>query len=136
LIRIILLVGRVDEGDDLGFVAEGFREERADGAIDLARGKDFLLAGSTLALDKATRNASAGIGKLAVLNGQREEVDAFLGIRRGDCGCENGIVAAGGEGRAGGLLGDASGFEFDVLATGELNRYFLFHGFPLFLFCL
>ena len=44
-VGIVFLVGRVDEGDDLGLVAEGLGEERTDGPVDLAAGEDFLLGG-------------------------------------------------------------------------------------------
>ena len=126
-VGIVFLVGRVDERDHLGLVAEGLREERADGAIDLARGENFFLGGAAFALDEAAGDASAGVGELAVLDGEGEKVDALFGVGRGyGCG-ENGVVAAGGEGRAGGLLGDASCLEFDVLATGKLNGYVMLH---------
>ena len=135
-VRIIFLVGRVHERDHLGLVAKGLREERADGAIDLPRGKDLLLRGAAFALDEAARDASAGVGELAILDREGEEVDAFLGVGRGyGCG-ENGVVAAGGEGRARCLLGDASCFEFDVLATGKLNGYVLLHKRSSFSLCL
>ena len=51
------------------------------------------------------------------------------------CG-QDGVVAAGRKGSAGGLLGDAPCLKLDVLATGKLDRHVLFHGCPLFLFCL
>ena len=126
-VRIVFLVGGIDERNDLGFIAESFREERADGAIDLAGGEDFLLAGTALALDEAAGDASASIGKFAVFNRQREEVNAFLGVGGSSCGGENGVVATGGESGAWRLPGHTAGFEFDVLATGELNRDVLFH---------
>ena len=77
-VGVVLLVGRVDECDDLGLVAEGLREERTDGAVDLTGGQDLLLGGTAFALDKAAGDASTGVGKLSVFNGQREEVNAFL----------------------------------------------------------
>ena len=80
-VGVVFLVGRVDERDDLRLVAEGLREERADGTVDLAGGQDLLLGGTAFALDEAAGDASAGVGKLSVFNGQREEVNAFLWLR-------------------------------------------------------
>ena len=79
-VGVVLLVGRVDERDDLRLVAEGLREQRADGAVDLTGGQDLLLGGAAFALDEAAGDAPAGVGELAVFNGQREEVDAFLRV--------------------------------------------------------
>ncbi len=132
-VGIIFLVGGVDEGDDLGLVAEGLGEEGADGAVDLAGGEDLLFGGAAFALDEAAGDASAGVGELAVFDREGEEVDAFLGVGRGGGGGEDGVVAAGGEGGAGGLLGHASGLEFDVLAAGKLYCDVLLHGAPLLL---
>ena len=126
-VRVILLVGRVDEGDDLGLVAEALREERADGTVDLAGGQDLLFGGTAFALDEAAGDASTGVRKLSVFNGQREEVKAFLWLRRGDRGCENGVVAAGCEGGTGGLLGQPACLKFDLLATCKLYGYVLLH---------
>ena len=129
-VGIVFLVGRVDERDDLRLVAEGLREERADGTIDLAGGQDFLLAGPAFALDEAAGDASAGVGVLAVFDGEREEVDAFLRLGRGDRGGENDVVAAGGEGGAGGLLGHAACLKFDLLAASKLYSYVVLHDLP------
>src|SRR5665213_1982250 len=72
-------------------------------------------------------NASTGVGELAILNRQREEVDAFLGVGRSGCGCQHGVVAAGGESGAGRLLGHAAGLELDVLSAGKLYGNVLLH---------
>jgi hypothetical protein len=108
-------------------------KQRTDGAIDLAAGQDLLLARTAFALDEAAGNASTGVGELAILNGQREEVDSFFRVGRGHGGCQNYVVAAGCERGAGGLLGHASGLKFNLLAAGKLNCHVLFH--VVFLFC-
>ena len=135
-VGVIFLVGGVDECDDLGLVAEGLGEEGADGAVDLARGEDFLLAGAAFTLDEAAGDASASIGEFAVFDGEREEVDALFGVGRCDGGCQYGVVATGGESGAGSLLGDAPCLEFNMLATGKLNGYVLLHKHSSFSVCL
>ena len=92
-IRIILGVGGEDEGDDLSLAAEAIREHGAYGAVNLATGEDFTLAGTAFALDEAAGDASAGVGVFAIINGQREEIDALAGIRVGGGGGENDIIA-------------------------------------------
>ena len=78
-VGIVFLVGGEDQRDDLRLVAEAVGEQRADGAIDLAAGQNFLFAGPAFALDESAGNAPAGIGVLAVIDGEGEEVDAFPG---------------------------------------------------------
>ncbi len=130
-VGIVLLVRRVDERDHLGLIAEGLGEERANGPVDLAAGENLLLTGTAFALDEAAGDASAGVGVLAVLDREREEVDAFLRIGRSDCGGEDDVVSAGGKGSARGLLGHAARFKFNVLAAGKLDCDFLLHVAPL-----
>jgi len=76
---IIFLVGRVDERDDLSLIAEGLGEERANWAINLARGEDLFLAGAAFALDKSAWDASTGIGELAVFDGKGKKSMPSLG---------------------------------------------------------
>ena len=104
-VRIVLGVGGENESDDLGFAAEAIREQRAHGAVDLAAGENFALAGTAFALDEAAGNASAGVSVFAVVNGQGEEIDAFAGIRIGGGGGENDVVADAHNDRTVGLLG-------------------------------
>ncbi len=124
-VGIIFLVGGEDQGDDLGFVAEAVREKRADGAIDLARGQDFLLAGTAFALDEAAGDASTGIRVFAVVDGEGEKIDAFAGIGRCDSGGQNDGFARRYQGRARGLLGHASGLKDQPFAAGKLDGYFM-----------
>src|SRR5690348_2464766 len=83
---IILFVGRVDEGDNLGLIAECLGKERADGAVDLTAGEDFLFGWPAFALYKSAWDASACVGELAILNREGEEIDALLGVRGRGCG--------------------------------------------------
>ena len=60
-IGILFGIGRQDHGDDLSFVQEPFREQRADRTIDQAAGENFLFRETPLAFDKAARNLSGGV---------------------------------------------------------------------------
>ena len=59
----------------------------------------------------AAGNAAGGVGLFLVVDGQREEVEAGLGLLGGDDGGEHGGLAVGGEHGAVGLAGDLAGFE-------------------------
>src|SRR5205823_11090343 len=72
-VRIVFTVGREHQSNDLGFIAETFRKQRADRTVNQAAGKNFAFAGTSLALDEAARNASAGVGVFTVVHGEREE---------------------------------------------------------------
>ena len=56
--------------------AEALREERADRAIDQARGQHLLLGLAPFALEEAAGDLAGGEGLLLVVAGQREEIDA------------------------------------------------------------
>ena len=126
-VGIIFFVRGHDQGNHLGLIAEIFGEHGANGAVDLAAGKNLTLAGTALTLDKAAGNASTGIGVLAVIHGQGEKIEAFFGIRRGYSGSQNYVVALGHEHGARSLLGHAACFKSQALATGKLDSHFLFH---------
>ena len=57
--------------------------------------QNFLLARPSFALDEAAGNASTGVRELAILDRQREEVDAFFRVGRSHRGGQHGVVAAG-----------------------------------------
>ena len=80
-IRIVLLVRGEDQGNYLRLIAEAFGEQWADGAINLAARQNFALAGTAFTLDEATGNAAACVGILAIIHGQRKEVDSLARIR-------------------------------------------------------
>ncbi len=99
-IRIVLLIGGEYQRNDLRLVAETIREHGPDGAVDLPRGQDFLLAGPAFALDKAAGDASAGIGVFTVIDSEREEIDAFPRVGGGYRGCQDDRLASTDERRA------------------------------------
>ena len=92
-IGIVGRVRRQHHGDDLGLAAEAFWEQRPDRAIDLAAGQNFAFAGAPFALDESARDASGGVGVLAVVHREGEEVDALAGVGVGASGGENHVIA-------------------------------------------
>ena len=63
--------------DDLRLVAPARGEQRADRAVDQAAGEHFLFGGLAFALEEAAGDAARRVGVFAVVDGQREEVDAL-----------------------------------------------------------
>ena len=92
-VRIVLGVGGENEGDDLGLALEAVGEQRPDRPVDLAAGENFALAGTAFALDEAAGNASAGVGVFAVVDREREKIDAFAGVGIGGGSGQNDVVA-------------------------------------------
>ena len=88
-------------------------------------GQNFLFAGPAFALDESAGDASAGIGVLAVIDREGEEVDAFPRVGRGDRGGQNHGFARGDQCSARGLLGHAPGLKDQPLAAGKLDGYFM-----------
>ena len=123
-IGIVFGVGGEDEGDDLGLALEAFGEHRTDRPVNLAAGENFALAHAPFALDKAAGDASAGIGVLAVVDGEREEVDALAGLGIGGGGGENNVFAKAHDGRAVGLLGQFSSFKGELFSAGDFDGNF------------
>jgi hypothetical protein len=68
-------IGRKDRRDDLHVVAEAVREQRADGAIDLARAEDAVFRRPAFALDVTARDLAGRVHLLFVVAGEGEEVD-------------------------------------------------------------
>ena len=78
-VGIVLHVMRQHGDDDLGLVAPAVDEQRTDRTVDQAGDQRFLLGRPALALEVAAGNAARGVGLLDVVDGQRQEVDAFAG---------------------------------------------------------
>ena len=81
-VRIVLVIGRQQQGDDLRLAGPSGREQRPDRPVDQAARQHLLLGRLALALEEATRDPSGGVGVLAVVDGERKEVDALAGARR------------------------------------------------------
>ena len=72
---------------------EVFREQRAARAVDQAGDQRLLLGLAAFALEEATRDAAAGVELLHVVDGQREEILAFLRVLVADRGDQHDGVA-------------------------------------------
>ena len=108
-IRIVLLIVRQHSHGDLRIAAPAFGEQRTDRAIDQARGERILFSGAALALEVAARNPAGGVILLGIVDGQRKEIDSFLGLLGRDDGGEHRGFAVGGHDGAVGLARDFSG---------------------------
>ncbi len=126
-VGIVLGVRRKHQRDHLGFAAEAFLEQRPDGAVDLAAGENLLLRRPSFALDEAAGNASAGVGVLAVVHRQGEEIDAQAGIGVGAGGGQHHVIVGAHHAGTVGLLGQMSGFKRNGLAAGQLDGGCMFH---------
>ena len=123
-IGIVFRVGGENQGDDLGLAPEAFGEHRTDRPVNLAAGEHLALAHAPFALDEAAGEASTGIGVLAVVDGEREEVDALAGLGIGGSGGENHVFAEADDDCAVGLLGKFSGFEGELFSASEFDGNF------------
>ena len=110
-VGIVIAVGRQHERNDLGLALESFGKHGTHRPINLPAGEHFALAHAAFALDEASGETSAGIGVFAVVDGEREKIDAFARIRVGGGGGENNVFAESYYGRAAGLLGKLSSFK-------------------------
>ncbi len=116
-VGIVLHVMRQHGDDDLGLVAPAVDEQRADRAVDQTGNQRFLFGRPAFALEIAAGNTARGVGLFEVIDGQRQEVDAFARRLRGDDGGENDGLAVGGEHGAVGLAGNLAGFKPERTAT-------------------
>ena len=66
---------------DLHFVEVAGGKERADGPVDQARGQDFLGGGPAFALDEAAGELAGGVGFLAIIDDEREEIPTLDRLR-------------------------------------------------------
>ena len=104
-VGIVIAVGRQYEGDHLGFALEAFGKHGPDGAVNLAAGEHFALAHAAFALDEAAGETPAGVGVFAVIDREREKIDALAGIGIGGGRSQYYVFAQPHYGGAMGLLG-------------------------------
>ena len=76
----------------------------------------FLLGRLAFALEEAAGDASRRVGVFAVVDRQRQEVDAFARAGRAARGDEHDRVAEADDDGAVGLLGELAGFESESVA--------------------
>ncbi len=131
-VGIVFQIVRQHGDDDLRVAAPAVGEQRTDRAVDQARGQRVLFGGPSFALEIAAGNAAGRVVFFGVVDGERQEVDAFL--RR--LGCNDGRdhrgLAVGGEHGAVGLAGYPAGLEGELApAPIEFNSMDIEHSFFL-----
>ena len=111
-VGVVLLVGGEDVGLDLDFVDVADGEQRADRPVHEPRGERLLGAGPGLALDEAAGELAGGVGPLAVVAGEREEVAAGDRVPL-DGGDEDGGLAVADQDGPVRLLGELTGLQHE-----------------------
>ena len=117
-----LAVIRQNLCDHVDFVVETFGEQRANRTVDQAAGQRFLFGRAALTLEEAAGNAACGREFFLVVDGQREEILAFLHTLGGGHGAQHHGFAIGCQHGAIGLTGNAAGFEGEGFAA-PFHRY-------------
>jgi hypothetical protein len=116
-VRVVLHVVLENGDDDLRLVLVAIGEERADRTVDQARDQRLVLGRATFALEVAARDLAGGEVLFLVVDGQREEVLAGLGLLGRNDGGEDHGLAQRGEHGAVCLAGDLAGLERQRLAA-------------------
>ena len=116
-VGIDLAVCGEQDADDLSIVEVVLREEGAQRTIGHAGGQDLLLAGTAFALKVAAWELADCSGLLLVINGEGEEILAFLNRSCRDGAHEDDGLAGADDDGSVGKLGDLAGFETDRILT-------------------
>src|SRR5476649_2887398 len=128
-VRIDLRVDRQHVDDDLDFVQVAFREQRTDRTVDQTRGQRFFFRRTAFALEETARDFTGSIGFFDVIDGQREEVLAWLGVFARHNRCQHDRIFDRDQHGAGSLTGDFTGFQRHLMLTVlEGFRNFIKHG--------
>ena len=121
-VGVVVGVGREHQRDDLRFVAPAGGEQRTDRPVDQAAGEDFLLGRLAFALEEAAGDAARGVGVFAVVDRERQEVDAFARARRVARRDEHHRVAQADDDGAVGLLGQLAGLDRQGRPPSGMSR--------------
>ena len=99
-----------EQGDNLCLPRPSLGEQGPERPVDQPAGQDLLLGRLAFPLEEPARNASRGVGVLAVVDGEREKIDALTSARRGAGRDDDERVAVAYGDRAVRLLGQLAGF--------------------------
>ena len=125
-IGIVFAVRAEQDRDDLRVVKITGREERPERPIGHARGERFFFARATFALEITAGEFPDRGGLLAVIDGERKPILAFLGAGGRDGAGEDDGFAAGDDDGAVGELGNFAGFDGDLRGP-DLGRDLVLH---------
>ncbi len=114
--------------DDLNFVAESFRKQRTDRAVDQTCGQRCMFRRTAFPAQKALRDLSFGIELLIIEHRQREEIFCF-DFRAGCCGGKNHRIVVADQNRSAGLLCHLTIFNSDGAAMKIPTLLVLLHLF-------
>ncbi|CAI8310695.1 MAG: Uncharacterised protein [Rhodospirillaceae bacterium] len=121
-VTVVLEVVAEQGQDDLGLVLVAIDEQRANRPVNQAADQRLFLSRAALTLEEAAGNAACGRVLFLIVDGQGEEIDAFLGLAGPDSRGEHNRVAVTGEHRPIRLARHAPGFQRQR-ATAPLNRF-------------
>ncbi len=121
-VGIVVVVRRDHPADHLGLDEVAVGKQGPESAVDDAAGQSFLLRGTAFAFEEPAGDASAGVGILAIVDGQGQEVRPAAGLVGAAGGDEHHRVVETYDHRTGGLFGDLAQFERKGLAT-ESERF-------------
>ena len=113
------VVHRHRRGDQLGLAVPALGEQRAQRAVDHARGQRRLLARSRLAAEEASGNLARGV--VALLDVDRQGQEVHVAVVAGCGGAEDHRVAGADDDGSARLLGEFAGLEGDLVAA-DLRR--------------
>ena len=119
-VGIVFQIVRQRGDDHLRFATPAIGEQRTDRAVDQAGNQRFLFGRTAFALEVAAGNAARGVVFFLVVDGERQEVDAFARLLGRDGSGEHGGLAVGGEHGAVGLTRYPAGLE-DELAPAPIE---------------
>ncbi len=80
-VRFGLHVGGQHLGENLALLLEPIGEQRTDRPVDDPTGQDLAVGRTTFALEEPSREPTRGGIPLAIVDGQREEIDVVAGLR-------------------------------------------------------
>ena len=122
-VGIVFTIRTEEDGLNLHFIIPALRKERTDGAVGEAAGENFFFRRTAFAFEVAAGELARRRGFLAVIDGEREEILAFLGFGGGDSrDDDDGFAELDGDGTVG-LLGIFAGFDVDGTGS-DLGRDF------------
>ena len=116
-IGVVFHVMAQHRGDDLHFVAEIFRKQRPDRAVDQAADQGFILGRPAFALEEPAGDLAGGECLFLVIHGQREKILAGLRGAHADGRAEHDGVAIADQHGAIGLAGHLAGFQNELAAA-------------------